>query len=285
MTGLVKYEAARAALSVAVKVDEVKDIRDKSQAMASYAKQARDTVLMQLAAEIKVRAERKAGQMLSEMEKSKGAATRSHDVTALPKTLSDLGIQKMESHRWQQIASIEEVVFEKTIADAAKNGVAITSAAMVRAAKVSDSVHAAPTVKATTLPDLPEVKPAFTTPDDDTPEIMRGYNLADEADTLEQMLADAHRENEVLRQQVEAMTADETGKELEKQIRMRVGIEARLKQEMTKNKALTNELTYFGNLTRNVRNALGVADNRAIVPAIKAMAKSSFTAQFARATP
>lgn len=42
-----------------------------------------------------------------------------HDVTYLPK-LSDLGIEKTQSHRWQYIASIPEEVFENKIQDTIK---------------------------------------------------------------------------------------------------------------------------------------------------------------------
>ena len=72
MTDLIKYDAARHALQQAVEIDDVKNIRDKAQAMAAYARPANDTKLVEWATEIKVRAERKAGQMLSEMPKNPG---------------------------------------------------------------------------------------------------------------------------------------------------------------------------------------------------------------------
>lgn len=54
----------------------------------------------------KTRMQRRAGQILKEMEMNKGAAqpTRSQGST----TLSDLGITKNESSKWQRIASIPE---------------------------------------------------------------------------------------------------------------------------------------------------------------------------------
>ena len=183
-TALTRYSAARHALEEAVRVDEVKDIRDKALAMAAYAKQAGDNSLIQLATEIRVRAERKAGQMLAQMPKATGAkgvgpiAVVVNDRNHSP-TLKDLGISKDQSSRWQKLAAVPDDKFEQAVA-AAKE-----VAGEVRAKAILDPKPAKP---------KPTPKP---TPDEGAPveskdEIIQNLRaeLATMAETLAQVSAE-----------------------------------------------------------------------------------------------
>ena len=144
MNALTKYDAARYALSVAVEVDEVKDIRDKAEAMAAYARQAKDTELVQWATEIKVRAERRAGQMLAEMDLKPGVKPIGNTIVPIPKTLADIGISKNESSRWQKLAAVTDEQFEHAVAAAKEVAGEVTTAAMLRAAKADEPQKAKP---------------------------------------------------------------------------------------------------------------------------------------------
>ena len=120
-SALTRYTAARTALQAAVSVDEVKDIRDKALAMAAYAQQAKDKALIELATEIRVRAERKAGQMLAAMPKQHGArgvgkSGIPSDHSTLPPTLTEIGITAHQSSRWQKLAAVPDDQFEQAVA-------------------------------------------------------------------------------------------------------------------------------------------------------------------------
>lgn len=125
---------ARKALAEAKSIDEVKDIRDKAEAMRLYLKQRDESLEAQnTAAEIKLWAERKAGEMLAAMEKAKGGRTyqRSTGNSVLPvepePTYADLGIDKMAASRFQAIASVPEDRFEQHIEDAKAEGKPLTT--------------------------------------------------------------------------------------------------------------------------------------------------------------
>lgn len=132
---LVKYEAARFALSQAIQFDEVMAIKDTAERAMLYARQAQDTELIEKAAEIRVRAERRAGEMLKTMPKQNGARTGSYDTT--PFRLADIGITKDQSHRWQRLAAVPEDQFEQAIQAAKEVAGEITTAAMLRVEKAN----------------------------------------------------------------------------------------------------------------------------------------------------
>jgi SAM-dependent methyltransferase len=103
--------------------EDVKLIRDKAAAMERYLRQQKYAFkACQDAVELKLRAERRLGELLAEMPKHPPGPDRSHDVTDLPATLFDLGITKMQSHRWQRVAGLPEDVFEAEIAAGRRRG-------------------------------------------------------------------------------------------------------------------------------------------------------------------
>jgi hypothetical protein len=111
-----------AARAKAAKVDEVKDIRDKAEALRLYVKQQGQTLEMQNScAEIKIRAERRAGEILAEQERHRPGDGRPpkalHAATHTVPTYKSLGIERTQAHRWQQVARMRSARFEQVIAE------------------------------------------------------------------------------------------------------------------------------------------------------------------------
>lgn len=123
MSALVKYDQARQALAACRSVDEIKDIRDKSEAMRLYAKQAQDTELEQWAAEIKLRAQRAIGELSAALETQKGGfgivpTGGKHKA----EVLADAGISTSTANRYEKLAAIPEPVVEAVIAESREAG-------------------------------------------------------------------------------------------------------------------------------------------------------------------
>lgn len=124
-TGLVRYDEMCRAIEACHAIDEVKDYRDKALALEKYAQVAMNTEAERKACEVRLRAERRAGQLLSEREKaqggtfvgkdSEGSVIRQTETTG--KTLNDIGITRDQSSRWQKLAKVDNETFESALAD------------------------------------------------------------------------------------------------------------------------------------------------------------------------
>jgi DNA modification methylase len=135
---LAKIDTARYLLAQARDVDEVKDIRDKAEALRLYLRQQHASLEAQNhCAEIKLRAERRAGEILKDTPKNEGGLLRGN--TVLPRddtpTLDDLGISKMQSSRWQAIAALPEDEFEEYIQETKGKGDELTTVGVLTLAK------------------------------------------------------------------------------------------------------------------------------------------------------
>jgi len=132
-TVLTHFDRARQELELASSIDEVKKIRDQAEALRQYARQQKLSLEMQnRCAEIKIRAERRAGDILVDMEKNPGGQAEhesylSHDGTGSAPKLSDLGISRNQSSRWQSIAGIPERHFEERVEEIKEKGQELTS--------------------------------------------------------------------------------------------------------------------------------------------------------------
>jgi N6-adenosine-specific RNA methylase IME4 len=125
-SALLPLEQARKILAGCVRLDEAKEIRDKAEAIRAYLRQQRASGEAQNdAAEIKLRAERRLGELLEpEKEKRGGQSGRG-------RTLPD-GVSRSQSSRWQDVARVPEEKFEAFIAETRAEGGEVTTTGLRR---------------------------------------------------------------------------------------------------------------------------------------------------------
>lgn len=129
---MVHLSAAKQALSKATSLSDVLEIKDKAAAIRTYMKAAGESLLVQnQAAELKLRAERKAGEMLAEMELPDGRPPKNGDGVS---PLESLGITKKQSSRWQKEAAVPEEEFTAFVAEVNQKGIELTQAALLKKA-------------------------------------------------------------------------------------------------------------------------------------------------------
>ena len=142
---LAKLDQATRMLAECTTLDEAKGIMDKAAAAGVWARKAKLGLEAQNhAAEIKVRAERKAGELLREVKRGGGGDRRSEGFqkpnagrlkSPYAETLKEAGATTQDASRWQSVADLPEDEFEEHIASTKSAGNEITTAEMVRKAK------------------------------------------------------------------------------------------------------------------------------------------------------
>lgn len=131
---LVTVNGGVRALAEAETLQDIKAVRDKAEAVRTYARTARVGLEVQnQAAELKLRAERKAGRLLASL-RLHGGDRRSRRAQHRAK-LELLGISPDESRRWQLLATVPERVFEKYFATTQTLGEEIAAAPLLRLAR------------------------------------------------------------------------------------------------------------------------------------------------------
>src|SRR5262252_4932652 len=115
---LVHYGAMCREIAICQRVDEVKSIRDKAMALSVYAKQALNTEAEKQALSIRMRAERRAGEMLRAMKQSgeRHGKGQSKVMSETP-TLQRLHISRDQSSQWQKLSAVPEKKFETYLRD------------------------------------------------------------------------------------------------------------------------------------------------------------------------
>ncbi|HVP45726.1 MAG TPA: hypothetical protein VMT32_04055 [Bryobacteraceae bacterium] len=143
---LVRLSKAKQALLQAKDLDELKHIIDITEAARVYIRAAGlGEEAAQYAAEIKLLAQRKAGEFLARLEKHNRGGDRKSRAQASPvispfrEALEDSGITKDAAKRYQQVAAISEARFNAYLEEKKANGRELTTAGLLREAK--NGVH------------------------------------------------------------------------------------------------------------------------------------------------
>lgn len=118
----VSYERAKTALAECTRIDECQDWADKAEALASYAKQAKDDQLRKMADRIQARAIRRAGELLKQIEPSKGGdpslfiARDGADLSVTrTQAANDAGMSERQRKTALRVANVPEGAFDAQV--------------------------------------------------------------------------------------------------------------------------------------------------------------------------
>lgn len=115
-----KYEAAQRALAACQKIDECSTWAKKAAALASYARQAGDRSMEQMAMRIRARAVERCGKLLGEIDRAKGGRPKKHlptgaGVSARSQAARDAGLSEKEKVTALRVAAVDRDLFESAV--------------------------------------------------------------------------------------------------------------------------------------------------------------------------
>lgn len=293
VSALAKYDQARQALAACRNVDEIKDIRDKSEAMRLYAKQAQDTELEQWAAEIKFRAQRAIGELSATLPTQKGGfgivpTGGKHKA----EVLEEAGISTSTANRYEKLAAIPEPVIEEIIAKSKEAGKPVSAKAVMAIVAPKPAPRAPAPASApeqagpVTPPSL--VQQAIDQQDAAAPSDEPGQEAADseaDPDPFDQLLADFRAlelerdellvKNAALEQHVALLTKDDLAAQVDGQVKRADDAELKFEQLSGRNRQLQQTARDAqlaqksqADLLAKIRAALGVESSGEILTAI-----------------
>lgn len=114
------YERAKTAIAECSRIDECQDWADKAQALASYARQANDDSMRKMADRIQARAIRRAGELLKQVQPSKGGRppeTQDGTDPSITRTSAadDAGLSERQRKTALRVANIPEQSFAEQV--------------------------------------------------------------------------------------------------------------------------------------------------------------------------
>lgn len=271
MSALIKYDQARHALAACRSVDEIKDMRDKSEALRLYAKQAHDTELEQWAAEIKLRAQRAIGEISAALEKQKNQAALPTGGKSKSEALADAGISTSTANRYEKLAAIPEPVIDDIISKSKEIGKPV-SVKTVLAQVAPKPEQEAPATSPSSAPAAAPIPAAavasLADSDNEAP--------APEVDPVQQLLADYNQvkdDRDDLQARVieiEALLAcDDLTAEVQKWKANFEALSGRNRGLTAKLNEIEPEADSMRKTLKEIRLVLGVDRNQDIVPALK----------------
>jgi len=116
VSSLILWDKMKQAVVECHNIDEISNIRNQAEAYRYALRQAKESPeVIKKAEEIKLRAERRAGELLKETPKATGNQYSANSKDTSKQKLKDMGISHDQSSKWQKIANIPEEKFENYI--------------------------------------------------------------------------------------------------------------------------------------------------------------------------